>query len=237
MSSIALQSTTAAPAPTFRAEEDLLRAARRGDRDAFQELCRRHGPSAWRLATAVAAERDQAGDCVAEGFVRAVRGAASRPAAAGVRGAVLAGVYRRAIETARRAGEAPAASGEDGGALETAFRSLPERWRAALWLAEVEGFDAEATGAVLGLPAAAGRQLVDRGRRGLAARMDYRGDAVPAALGTALAALTPSLPAALPERVAARWHHAISVDRATRFVPAGLRGERAPRAVGVAATG
>src|SRR6185437_7644688 len=49
----------------------LIRAARRGDRDAAGELFRRHWPAAWRAAYGVTGRRAMADDIAADAFERA----------------------------------------------------------------------------------------------------------------------------------------------------------------------
>jgi RNA polymerase sigma-70 factor (ECF subfamily) len=49
----------------------LVRAARKGDRDAAGELFRRHWPGAWRTAYGVTGRRAMADDIAADGFERA----------------------------------------------------------------------------------------------------------------------------------------------------------------------
>jgi RNA polymerase sigma-70 factor (ECF subfamily) len=49
----------------------LVRAARRGDRDAAAELFRRHWPGAWRVAFGVTGRRAMADDVAADAFERA----------------------------------------------------------------------------------------------------------------------------------------------------------------------
>src|SRR5215472_12189643 len=54
-----------------RSDRDLVRAARRGDRDAAAVLFRRHWPGAWRTAFALAGRRAFADDVAADAFERA----------------------------------------------------------------------------------------------------------------------------------------------------------------------
>jgi DNA-directed RNA polymerase specialized sigma24 family protein len=235
MTSSALPPTS--PAPALRAERDLARAAARGDRPAFDELYRRLAPPAWRLAAAVAPDAGLASSVVADGFVRALRSTRRSLADGAVGAHVLSGVYRSALDRARRAG--PPAQGSGGAAtLEAAFRALPERWRAALWLREVEGADAGYVAAVLGVSPAGAGELARRGREGIAGRLSEGGDPVPVDLGAALAPLGASMPAGLADAVADHWQRATVVDRAARFAPVpGLMGERAQRSLGAAVGG
>src|SRR5579872_3900228 len=148
MNSVALPASATGPA--LGAEADLIRQAARGDGEAFEELYRRHGQVAWRFAQSVATDRDAAVQAVAEGFGRALRGLRrhSRMDSEGFRPFVLAAVYRAAVDnlhahgapapmapTGRAAGGAKGRTRDaDAAFVEAAFRSLPERWRAAIWL-------------------------------------------------------------------------------------------------------
>jgi DNA-directed RNA polymerase specialized sigma24 family protein len=225
-------SAASAGAPALSAEADLVRLAARGDAESFDELYRRHGPTAWRLAQAASVDRDAAVWAVGEGFVRALRGARRGPAAldedGGFRPLVLAAVYRSAMDHVRATGHAAAASGPipsptepeggqarrrrakaaDAALVESAFRSLPERWRAAVWLGEVEGMPAEQAAPILGVSIPVATQLVNRGTRGLTGRFTQAHRTVPQHLGTALRPLALTVPATLADVTAARWAEA-----------------------------
>lgn len=54
-----------------RSDRDLVRAARRGDRDAAAALFRRYWPSAWRVALALTGRRAMADDVASDAFERA----------------------------------------------------------------------------------------------------------------------------------------------------------------------
>ena len=61
-------------AMTDVSDDDLVRRARDGDREAFGALVERHQAAALRLATAVVSSREEARDIVQEAFVKAYRG-------------------------------------------------------------------------------------------------------------------------------------------------------------------
>jgi DNA-directed RNA polymerase specialized sigma24 family protein len=221
MNSVALQASS--PSSALSAEVDLVRQASRGEAEAFTELYRRHSSVAWRLAQAVAPDRDGATAAFREGFVRAVRSnrGLRRPGAT-FRDHVLASVYRAAIDQsydrstpapAQRRGATPEAALTDA-----AFRSLPERWRAALWLSEAENFDAERLAAVVGVSAAVAEQLVSRGRRGLANRFAQARHEPPAHLGEALRPLAMAMPGDLAAATSSRWSVA-GADHLPAFAP------------------
>jgi DNA-directed RNA polymerase specialized sigma24 family protein len=247
MNSIAI---AGAPAPaSLPADNDVVRRASRGDHDAFAEIYRRHHQPTWRLASAVAGEADLAGQAVADGFSRVLRSVRRRQARAGdpIRPLLLEATYRSAIEAQRRrAGSgprpvAPVAVAGDATAEElvapAAFASLPERWRGALWLHEVEGFGADEVGPILGVSAAVAGQLIERGTRALAGRFEAAHVVLPAHLGALLRPLTPAQPAGLQAAAEARWQHQVTRDTTGRFLPAAWLEERAARPLGLAATG
>src|SRR5580658_5445402 len=145
MNSVALPAS--AKSQTLSAESDLIRQAARGNVDAFDELYRRHSQTAWRLAQAVALDRDSAAAAVGDGFSKALRPHRRKRLTDGwddvFRPSLLAAVYRSAAERGHeRIAAAPTARSNSKNAgtafAEAAFRSLPERWRGAIWLSEVE---------------------------------------------------------------------------------------------------
>lgn len=225
MNSVALPAS--ASTQVVSAEADLVRQAARGDAEAFGELYRRHSAPAWRLAQAVTADRESATSAFRDGFVRAVRsGRFPRRAEATFRPHVLSSVYRAAVDQAydRTAAPAPsrrsAAEGPDAALADAAFRSLPERWRAALWLGDVENLEADRVAAILGVSAPVADQLVARGRRGLAGRFAQAHREAPEHIGEVLRPLTLPMPANLQEVASARWSSS-RVDHAPILAPLG----------------
>ncbi len=233
MSSIALPGVTA---PTLGTEAELVRDASRSSETAYSELYRRHAQSGWRLAQAVALTSQEAEASVAEGFVRALRVVRRRqvPAEEPFRPLVLAGVYHAAIDRLRR-GDQPMVSVAGGGdhpLMAASYRSMPERWRAALWLSEVEGMAADRIGPVLGVSAAVATQLAGRAKKGLTERLRQAGVEVPEHLGPELRVLAATLPASLAQTATSTWKKAIASDPTDRFLPSlGSLGERASRPI------
>lgn len=213
-----------------------MRRAARGDGEAFEELYRRHGQVGWRFAQAVAADKDAAVQAVAEGFGRALRGLRrySRMDAEGFRPFVLAAIYRAAVDNlqahaaptpvaplshaAPAKGRTARARAADAAFVEAAFRSLPERWRATIWLSEVEGMTEDRIAPVLGVSAAVATQLVSRSYRGLAGRFEQGRRPMPDHLDSALRPLSDAVPAGLGKSVGERWAALVSDPRA-RFAP------------------
>ena len=251
MNSVALPASATSAA--LGAEVDLIRQAARGDEESFEELYRRHSQTAWRLAQAVSIDRDGAVAAVGEGFGRSLRGLRrqSRLDSEAYRPLLLAAVYKATVDhvhshatptpafSARAVpkGKGAHSKGANAALLEAAFRSLPERWRAAVWLGDAEGMEAERIAPVLGVSTAVATQLLTRGRRGLAGRFAQAHRAEPDHLGSALRAAAIAVPASLAEETAARWRSLVS-DPGVRLAPlTGWLNERAVRPLWVSVGG
>jgi RNA polymerase sigma factor (sigma-70 family) len=170
-----------------QSDDALAREAAAGDVEAFGELYRRHASAAWGVAQAVVRNRDDASDAVAEAFTKVLKtvvGAGSvgdeplrfRPyLLTATRHAAIDLVRRRSRTEPAEAIEhsVPAPDGqpvdhlvareEEGLAVE-AFARLPERWRTAVWLIDVEHLSTRDAGAVLGVEPNNAAQLAARGR-------------------------------------------------------------------------
>ena len=249
MNSVALPASATAPA--LGAEADLIRSAARGDGEAFEELYRRHGQVAWRLGQAVGADQEAAVKAVAEGFGRALRGLRRRSHsdAESFRPLLLAAVYRAALDNLHahgapaptapvsRAARGGKAKNPDAAFVEAAFRSLPERWRAAVWLSEVEALSEDRVAPILGVSAAVATQLVTRGRRALLGRFEQAHRTAPDHLDSALRPLGATIPTALGASVGERWAALVN-DPAARFAPlSAWMSERAVRPLWVSVGG
>ena len=241
MNSVALPAS-ASSTTALSAEADLVRQAARGDADAFGEIYRRHSAPAWRLAQALTADRQGATSVFRDGFVRAVRsGRAARRSPGAFRPHVLSAVYRAAMDLASDRTAAPIASrrtvagGPDAALADAAFRSLPERWRAAVWLNEVENLESDRVAAILGVSSSVAEQLIARGRRGLAGRFAQAHHEVPEHIGEVLRPLAIAAPADLAEVTTARWS-AAGADHLSVLAPvSGWLEDRAARPMSVAA--
>lgn len=174
---------------------DLTMRALAGEQAAFEELYRRHAPAAWRVAHAVAGDPDDAADAVSDAFTRVLaavqdgRYAADAPfrpyLLATTRNAAIDGLRRRRRDDGGdvldltdegdtrwghdHSGEA-VVDGVDRALIASAFRSLPDRWRAVLWLTEVEGVPPREAAEMLGLSPNGVAQLAVRARAGLRVR-------------------------------------------------------------------
>lgn len=234
------QSSTA----VVRNEADLVRSAGRADREAFDELFRRHVETAWRLAQAVSPDLPSASQAVADGFAHVLRNVRRRRfnADGAFRPALLAEVYRSAMHQARQAKASPgstttapaAPAATPTTATATAFASLPERWRAAVWLADVEHLDGSSLASVLAVSGPVAAQLVERGRQGLTARFAQAGITTPHPLRSQAS----PMPASLNAVALKRWKTAVAVDPAGRLAPlATWLTQRAPRPLWIASGG
>jgi len=178
---------------TTNAESDVELAGRAvSGQAAFDELYRRHADAAWRVAYAVTGRRDDAADAVADAFARMLKGLSDGGLADPDRlqAYLLATTRSAAIDVLRRSGKVlptgdelaenrrPAVAGApdhlpggmDAAIMVSAFRSLPERWRSALWLTEVEEMTPSEAAPLLGMTPDGVAQLALRARAGLRQR-------------------------------------------------------------------
>lgn len=188
--------STKAPArasgPDPRTDGELVRDAALGEQGASEELYRRHAEAAWRVAQAVARNREDASDAVSEAFTRVLQKVASgRLTIEGsLRPYLLTSVRNAAIDNLRRGGRIDLTGGDDRfegrsalpepqeklfAALDTAliaaaFRGLPERWRSVLWLTEVEGMEPREVADVMRITPNNAAQLAVRARAALRTR-------------------------------------------------------------------
>ncbi len=233
-------------------EADLARAAGRGAADAFAQLFQRHAQSMWRLAQAVTPDPQVSASSVSDGFVRVLRSVRRRQTNAdeALRPLLLASTYRAALDMARRPEQAHRDAEATAQALRSgertaeaalamaAFRSLPERWRAAVWLREVEGFEPGEVAPVLGVSSTVSAQLTARGRRGLLGRFAQAGMEPPARLDNLLRPLAGDAPTSLKAATLAQWRKSIASDPAGRWLPAaGWMSDRAVRPLSIASAG
>ncbi len=145
-------------------DAELISAARSGDPRAYDLLRERHAPAALRFASLLTPSPAEAGDTVVETLARvlhAIRSGAGPSEAfrpyllAGIRRVTLDRTHSQHAQHAQPTQHTHASSGAEiavpggpsvdvtGASLERsltvkAFRSLPERWAAVLWHAEVE---------------------------------------------------------------------------------------------------
>ncbi|MCA1846095.1 MAG: sigma-70 family RNA polymerase sigma factor, partial [Actinobacteria bacterium] len=165
----------------------LVASAARGDTAAFDELYRRNVAPAWGTAYAILHDPDDASDAVAEAFANVLRAiqCPTRPPAEDMafRPYLLAAVRHAAIDVLRRArrvetrdfdgldrtadGPEPVdrvVAGDDAALVTRVFAQLPERWRSALWLIDVEELSTSEAGTILGVTPNNAAQLATRAR-------------------------------------------------------------------------
>ena len=177
---------------SMTSEKELVAFAEAGQNQAFDELYRRHAPSAWRLSLAVTRDVHDAADVMADGFAKvftAIRVGRYSPDAP-FRPYLLTTVRNTAIDLIRsrrhestgthgtaterivdlRTGHDPVATleaDENACFVSDAFAKLPERWRSVLWLTEVEDMKPRDIAPIVGLTPNATAQLAVRARKGL----------------------------------------------------------------------
>jgi DNA-directed RNA polymerase specialized sigma24 family protein len=159
-------------------ERNLTERARQGDRAAFDELAARHVSVAWGLAGAVTRHPGLAVDATAAGvaaaFAEQARESSTGTATASALVPLLRATRHAALDgpsdpTAELSAVTVSAPALDQRAVlvREAFHALPERWRSALWLAEVERLDTPVATAALELAPGELTTLVERATSGL----------------------------------------------------------------------
>ncbi|MBI2169141.1 MAG: sigma-70 family RNA polymerase sigma factor [Actinobacteria bacterium] len=165
-------------------DEALLSATRAGSDEAFLALYDRYRELAWRVARGVAANDLDAEDAVAEGFAR-IYAAVPHREIESFRAYLAATVRNVATDAYRRRDRAtvdvdltepPATEAgveeqvqdlDDQARVALAFAALPERYRSALWLSDVERFSTAEIGHVIGTSANGAAALAMRARERL----------------------------------------------------------------------
>lgn len=141
-----------------------------GDEDAFHELYEQHAAVTWRFAYALTGTTRDAVGVVSESFARtftALR--AGRDGATEFSTLLLHTARHLAIDVRRSHGDSPPPfeANEHSLTLARAFASLPERWRSALWLSEVEDQVTDQTASIIDLDAVDTAEITRRARKGL----------------------------------------------------------------------
>lgn len=172
-------------------EQALVEAARLGDRAAFEELVRRHGPAMFRYARRMLTDAGDAQDAVQDAFVAAWQNLDGYEGRSSLSTWLLRLTAHKSVDLARRSRARPVddslfattPSGPHSDpvvhatqadllvALEAALAELPYRQRACWLLTEVDGLSAAEAGEVVGLSAGAVRGQLHRARRNLTERM------------------------------------------------------------------
>ncbi|MGW3967154.1 sigma-70 family RNA polymerase sigma factor [Amycolatopsis sp. NPDC005003] len=194
MTEVAPAATGTTDVPTDAA---LIAAVRGGDIAAYGELYDRHLPAARRVAAAIAADRAERDDLIAEGFTRVLRILrAGEGPDEDFRPYLLTTIRNTMISWRRRdaavslVAEVPdvtpgAGSDEPVGSrlhatvAADAFASLPQRWKTVLWRTEIDGESPAKIAEDLGMTPNGVAALAYRAREGL--RQAYLDQHVPEA--------------------------------------------------------
>lgn len=178
-----------------RTDEQLVRAARRGDRQAYDTLVRRYLRPAMALAWQYTRAVEDAEDVVQEAFHRAVRALADynidRPFGAWFY-TIVRNVARSAIsKDGRRAALAPFTALESDPPapaspdsviyqdLERAIEALPQMQQACVRLCDVEGFTSIEAGRMLDITEGTVRAHLHRARQQLRSKVDPKHGILP----------------------------------------------------------
>jgi len=180
-----------AAAGSRRQDLALARAAALGDREAFEQVVRLHGPAMLRYARRVLHDPGDAEEAVQDALVAAWRSLERYRGDSALRTWLLGLTSHKALDLARRRRPRPqqeevllarpAGAGSDpwdhasaadlARALEGALGGLPYRQRACWLLVEVEGLTQAETAEVLGTGPDVVRGQLSRARRALEERM------------------------------------------------------------------
>ncbi len=170
-------------------DAELTKQFRNGDRDAFASLYRVHSPAVFRFALHMTADHNAAADITQEVFVWLIHHPAEFDPERGRLDAFLCGVarnmLRRRTRTERRwlpldevaepleAEDALRRHAEalDAAVLHRTIAALPERYREAVVLCDLENKTYDEAAAILGCPTGTVRSRLHRGRELLALRL------------------------------------------------------------------
>ena len=168
------------------AERQLLSAVRAGDEAAFLTLYRTHTPKLFATAVRLLGRPADAEDAVQEAWLRAHRGLATYRGDSAFSTWLIGIGIRCSLEILRR--RSPAADQPAEGAfesaphatidLERAIAALPDGYRTALVLHDIEGFTHEEIGTLLGVEAGTSKSQLFHARRALRQRLRPKAEGV-----------------------------------------------------------
>jgi RNA polymerase sigma-70 factor, ECF subfamily len=178
-------------------ERELIRRARTGDEDAFAELVAGHAERVYRMLRRLGLDPDEADEVTQEVFVRAWRGLPRFQERAQFSTWLYRIVFNEAQRRLARRRPAAAAPGEDDEdpivslpespergpeartlhrefeqTLEHALDQLPDEWRAAVVLRDIEGLSTRDAAEVVGVREASFKSRLHRGRMRLRALLE-----------------------------------------------------------------
>ena len=177
-------------------ERALIDSARRGDDAAFEALIRTHGPHLLRLASAILGDRQAAEDAVQDALVHAWRGLSNFRGEAALSTWLHTITVRTCRRHAARASRAETCDiarhaealwadadysvdpvavltrSAERDELRAALDSLPEPYRIAVLLHDVEGLSAARVAVITGCPLGTAKSRIRRGRAALVTALD-----------------------------------------------------------------
>jgi RNA polymerase sigma-70 factor (ECF subfamily) len=174
-----------------RRDRDLVERFRGGDREAFAELYRTHFPSVFRFALYMTGDRVRAGEVVQDVFVWLVHHPGEFDPERGDLGAFLGGVARKLLQRRRQmeqrwapldvripSGDSGFASSlereQDVAQLRKAIAALPEKYREAVVLCDLQGRSYEEAAAPMECAVGTVRSRLHRARELLVRKFQCR---------------------------------------------------------------
>ncbi|HKT05796.1 MAG TPA: RNA polymerase sigma factor SigM [Rugosimonospora sp.] len=167
-------------------DKALLRAHVAGDRDAFNELVRRHRDRLWAVALRTLGDREEAADALQDALLSAYRSADRFRGDSAVTTWLHRIVVNACLDRVRRRQARPTVPLSDTEPVavppvdsdtavdvRTALATLPADQRVALVLVDVQGYPVAEVAAMLGVPEGTVKSRCARGRARLAALLGY----------------------------------------------------------------
>jgi RNA polymerase sigma-70 factor (ECF subfamily) len=164
----------------------LLRAHVAGDRDAFNELVRRHRDRLWAVALRTLGDREDAADALQDALLSAYRSADRFRGDAAVTTWLHRIVVNACLDRIRRRQSRPTVplvdtelavvapvDSDTAVDVRTALARLPAEQRVALVLVDVQGYPVAEVAAMLGVPEGTVKSRCARGRARLASLLGY----------------------------------------------------------------
>jgi len=173
-----------------RSDRELVSRFRRGDREAFLSLYRTHSPAVFRYSLQMTGDRIRAEEVTQDVFVWLMHHAGEWDAARGGLGSFLGGVARKLLLRRQRTDrrwtrleESAAVSGgfvgriereQEAAELRKAIGALPERYREAVVLCDLEGKSYEEAAAIQEVAVGTVRSRLHRARELLARKLQNK---------------------------------------------------------------